>query len=512
VSSGHPPGEVRVFAQYRGDFREQADVAVVGSGPGGAVVAKELAEAGKRVVLLEEGPPLTPQDYEWEGARSMTRTLREAGLRATRGYVMPTMQAICLGGGSLVNSAICPRAPDFTLEQWCTQFELTHTRLTDLNPHYEAVEKFLGIAPTPENVQGARNLLFKRGCDALGYSSEPIPRNVRGCRGSGECFTGCRSRAKQSMDISYVPAAIRAGARVLTSVQVQRVVCEGNRADAVVGQVVAPFTGHQSHRFEVRAKLIVLSAGCMATPVLLQRSGNLANRSGQVGENLQFHPGVAIQGIFPERTDPQFGATQGYQSLHFLRQGFKLETLWAPPGVLAVRTPGFGHALKHRLAEIPYSATWDAISSCHRSLGTVRARRGSLDPLLHWRLDERDLPILQQALWTLAEIFFAAGAHKILPGVHGVADELHSLAEAEPLRSKGLRPRDLVCGGNHVFSTARMHGDPRRGVVNEYGKCHDIENLWIADTSVFPQSPSVNPMLTCMALARRTAHAIAERV
>ena len=507
-----PSGEIRVFAQYGEDFREEADVVVVGSGPGGAVVAKELAEAGKRVVLLEEGPPVTPQDYEWDGARSMTRTLREGGLRATRGYVMPTMQAICLGGGSLVNSAICPRAPDFTLERWCTRFELAHTTLSDLSPHYESVEKFLGIAPTPENVQGARNLLFKRGCDALGYSSEPIPRNVRGCRGSGECFTGCRSRAKQSMDISYVPAALRAGARVLTSVQVQKVVSEGRQAHAVVGQVVAPFSGRPSYRFEVRAKVIVLSAGCMATPVLLQRSGELANSSGQVGQNLQFHPGVAIQGIFPERTDPQFGATQGYQSRHFLREGFKLETLWAPPGVLAVRTPGFGHDLKRRLAEIPYSATWDAISSCHSSLGTVRARRGTLDPALVWHLDERDLPILQRALWVLAEIFFAAGARKILPAVHGVAEELHSLSEAEPLRSKRLHPKDVVCGGNHVFSTARMHGDPRRGVVDELGRCHDLENLWIADTSVFPQSPSVNPMLTCMALAHRTAHAIAERV
>jgi choline dehydrogenase-like flavoprotein len=512
VASAGQTGDVRVFAQYDRDFSEEADVAVVGSGPGGAVVAKELAEAGRRVVLLEEGPPFTPDDFEWEGTRSMTRTLREGGLRATRGYVMPTMQAICLGGGSLVNSAICPRSPDFTLERWCTQFQLERTTRADLDPHYESVEKFLGIAPTPDNVQGKRNLLFKRGCDALGYSSEPIPRNVRGCRGSGECFTGCRSRAKQSMDISYVPAAIRAGARVLTSVQVQEIRSEGRRATAIVGRVTAPFTGKLSHRFEVRAKVIVLAAGCMATPVLLQRSGGLANASHQVGENLQFHPGVAIQGIFPERTDPQFGATQGYQSLQFLREGFKLETLWAPPGVLAVRTPGFGLELKRHLGDLPYSATWDAIASCNHSTGTVRAVRGTLDPALAWRLDPRDVTILQRALWVLAEIFFAAGARTILPGVHGMSEEMHSLVEAEPLRSKPLRPTDVVCGGNHVFSTARMHGDPRQGVVDEDGKCHDLDNLWIADTSVFPQSPSVNPMLTCMALAHRTAGVIASRV
>jgi len=504
-------GEVRVFADYDRDFTEQADVCVVGSGPCGAVVARELAHAGRRVVLVEEGPPFTPGDYVQEGGLSMARTLREGGLRATRGYVMPTMQAIALGGGSLVNSAICPRAPESVLAGWCTEFELAHTSRKDLDPHYDAVADFLGIAFTPEAVQGPRNLLFRDGCEALGYASEPIPRNVRGCRGSGECFTGCRPRAKQSMDVSYVPAAIRDGARVLTSARAERVVATGRRAEAVLGRVVEPFTGRPGPRFRVNARAVVLAAGCVATPVLLQRSGGLANGSGQAGRNLQFHPGVAITGVFPEPTHPEFGATQGYQSLHFIEEGFKLETLWAPPGVLAVRTPGFGLALKERLAEIPYSATWDAIASCHRSTGRVVPRRRSMDPVLHYRLHAADVPILQSALWRLAEIFFAAGARKILPGIHGLPDEMHSLAEAEAIRRKPLRPTDVVTGGNHVFCTTRMHGDPARGVVDEWGRCHDLENLWIADTGIFPRSSGVNPMFTGMALAHRQAGVLLDR-
>ena len=505
-------GEVRVFADYTGDFQEEADAVVVGSGPTGAVVAYELAATGKRVVLLEEGPPFTPDDFVLEGARSMTRTLREGGLRTTRGHVVPTMQAIALGGGSLMNSAICPRAPEAALDAWCTNFELSRTTRKDLDPHYDAVGDFLGIAPTPDDVQGPRNLLFRDGCRALGYSSEPIPRNVRGCRGSGECFTGCRSRAKQSMDVSYVPAAIRAGARVLTSVRVERVETTGRRADAVVGRVVEPFTGKAGARFRVRARLVVLAAGCMATPVILLRSGNLANRSEQVGRNLQFHPGVAITGIFPEPTHPQFGATQGYQSLHFLDEGFKLETLWAPPAVLAVRTPGFGLAFKERLAEVPYSATWDAIASCHRSLGRVTPRRRSMDPVLHYQLHPEDVKILQRALYVLAEIFFAAGARKIQPGVHGLPEEMHSLAEADAIRTRAMRATDLVCGGNHAFCTTRMHGDPTKGVVDEDGQCHDLENLYIADTGIFPRCSSVNPMFTGMALAHRQAGLIADRL
>jgi choline dehydrogenase-like flavoprotein len=509
VSALPRDGEVRVFAQYDRDFHEQADAVVVGSGPAGAVAAHELTRAGLRVVVVEEGPPFTPGDFELDGALSMARTLREGGLRTTRGTVMPTMQAICLGGGSLVNSAICVRAPDFVLDRWCEQFQLRATTRADLDPHYDAVGEFLGIAPTPEAVLGRRNLLFRRGCEKLGYASEPIQRNVRGCRGSGECFTGCRSRAKQSMDISYLPAAMRGGARVLSSARVERLLGDGERATGVAGRIVAPFSGRPGPRFRVTAPRVVLAAGCMATPVLLHKSGNLANRSGQVGENLQFHPGVAAMGVFEERVDPAFGATQGFQSLEFLPEGFKLETLWAPPAILSVRMPGSGAALKERLARIPNSAVWDAIASCNRSLGRVRPRRGSLDPQLVWHLHPDDVPILAQALYTLCEIFFAAGAHTVLPGVHGIADEIHRLEEAEVLRAGGLRGNHLVLGGNHAFCSTRMHGDPARGVVDELGRSHDVRGLWIVDTGIFPQCPSVNPMWTAMALAHRAAPAIA---
>lgn len=503
---------VRVFAEYTRDFDEVCDVVVVGSGPGGAVVARELAAAGKDVVLLEEGPPFTTEDFEIDGAISMARTMREGGLRATRGTVLATMQANALGGGSLVNSAICVRAPAFTLDGWCDEFDLRRTTRADLDPHYQAVEDFLGIAPTPDEVQGARNLLFRDACAALGYSSEPIPRNVRDCQGTGECFTGCRVRAKQSMDISYVPAAIRDGARVLSSVQVQRLLTRGSHVWGVEGQVVRPFSEELTHRFRVQARVVVLAAGCMATPVLLQRSGNFANGSGQVGENLQFHPGVAAMGVFPEPTHPEFGATQGYQSLEFVRDGYKLETLWAPPGVFGVRLPGLGFELKKNLSLIPRSAIWDAIATCNRSKGRVQARRRGLDPSLRWRLDPKDLTVLAAGLWRVVELLFAAGAERVLPGVHGIPEELRSMEEARRFEDRELRATDFTLAGNHAFSSTRMHGDGRMGVVDEDGRCHEADNLYLADTGILPRSPSVNPMLTLMALAHRTAGVIADRL
>jgi choline dehydrogenase-like flavoprotein len=503
-------GEVRVFAGYDGDFREEADVVVVGSGPCGSVAAYELARAGRRVVLVEEGPPVVPEDFVLDGSLSMTRLMREAGLRTTTGSVMPTMQAICLGGASVVNSAMCIRPPGFVFERWCREFELERTAPADLAPHFEAVAEFLGIAPTARDVLGLRNQLFARGCDALGYSSEPSPRNVKGCVGSGECFTGCRARAKQSMDISYVPAAMRLGARVLTSLQVQSIRTQGRRATGVEGQVVEPFTGRRSHRFRIDARAVVLAAGCMASPLLLKRSGDLANESGQVGENLQFHPGVSVMGIFPDPTRPSFGATQGYQSLHFLEQGFKLEVLWAPPGVMAVRLPGLGLDYKRWLACMSHAAMFDAIVCCERSSGRVRPRRGGLDPSIQFHLDPVDVRTLQRATHEQVKIFLAAGAHTVLPGVSGLPDTMRSLEEAEILATAELRATQFSAASTHAFCTTRMHGDRGRGVVDEMGRCYDHDGLYVVDTGIFPRSPSVNPMYTGMALAHRAAGAIAQ--
>ncbi len=503
----NPHAGVKVYADYTSDWVVDAEVVVVGSGPGGAVVAKELAEAGLDVVLVEEGPPFGTKDFTPEAGASMHRILRESGTRATRGNMfIPTMQANALGGGSLINSAICARAPEWVWHKWsdATGIDLS---ADEMAPHFARVEEFLFVAPTPTDVQGDRNLKFKKGCDAIGISSEPTWRNVKGCRGSAECFTGCRNGAKKSTDVSYVPAAIRAGARVFTSARVEEVVADGRRATAVRGHVVAPFTGHEGFGFEVRAKRVVLAAGCMQTPVILQKSG-VATSSGYVGRELMLHPGLAIMAVYPEVIDPWKGATQGFHSLHFLREGIKLEVLWSPPGVLAARMPGLGHDYQRHLLTYERMAPFDVIIAADRSRGEVKAKRGGWEPDIRFNFDDDDVRLIQRGLGILSDICWAAGAEAILPGLHGIPEEIRSQRESEVIRTMKLRGSDTIAAANHAFGSTRMSRDPNRGVVDDRGKCHGYENLYIADTGIFAGSPAVNPMLTCMALADRIAQGI----
>lgn len=511
-TTADPHTGVQEFADYRGNIHESCDVLVVGAGPGGAVVAKELAEAGHDVILLEEGPPVSKREFTQEAGEAMQRLLREGGSRAAQGnLVTPTMQAIALGGGSLINSAICARPPAWIFDKWAERTGTRDTTLDVLLPHFESVEKQLGVEPTPENVQGERNLRFKAGCDALGISCEPTWRNVQGCRGSGECFTGCRNGAKKSVDVSYVPAAIRAGARVFTSIRVERVVAEGRSARGIEGRIVEPFTQKEHGKARFDAKMVVLAAGCMATPIILLKSG-LANSSGLVGKDLRFHPGLAVMAMFPEKIDPWKGATQGYHSLAFLEEGLKFEVLWSPPAVLATRMPGLGHEYQRHLLKYDHLAPFDVICAADNSVGEVKPRMGSLDPDIRYHFDRRDVDIMRKGLGILSDICWAAGAEAILPGLNGVPEVLESKRDAEVIRHAPLEANDTIAASNHAFCTTRMSADPKRGVVDETGRCHDLDNLYIADTGIFAASSGVNPMLLCMALADRVASLIAQRV
>ncbi len=507
-----PHAGVKEFADYKGDIHATCDVLVVGSGPGGAVVAKELAEAGHDVILVEEGPPFKKDEFTQEAGEAMQRMLREGGSRAAQGnLVTPTMQAVALGGGSVINSAICARPPDWIFDKWSERTGTRDITLAELTPHFERVEKQLGVAPTPDEVQGERNMRFKQGCEKLGISCEPTWRNVRGCRGSGECFTGCRNGAKKSVDISYVPAAMRAGARVYCSVRVDRVTADGRMARTVEGRIVEPFTRTEHGRARFDAKVVVLAAGCMATPLILLKSG-IANSSGFVGKDLRFHPGLAVMAMFPDKIDPWTGATQGFHSLHYLEQGLKFEVLWSPPAVLATRMPGLGHEYQRHLLQYDRLAPFDVICAADHSSGVVKPRLGSHDPDIQFHFDQRDVDIMRMGLGILSDICWAAGAESILPGLNGIPEVISSKADAEVIRHAPLKANDTIAASNHAFCTTRMSPDPKRGVVNEDGRCHDLDNVFIADTGIFAASPGVNPMLLCMALADRVAKKIDQQI
>lgn len=270
----------------RSGFDVRVDAVVVGSGAGGAVAAANLARAGMKVALLEAGPEIRTEDMSRDAPRFLARYFWDGGLRLIGGTTQsPSLQARCLGGSTVVNSAIMLKLPQWVREEWQSETGVALFDSPELDAAYDRVLQRLGVAPTPMAVMGRRNLIAR---DALekhaGIRGGPLPRAVIGCEGCSDCLTGCASGKKQSVDRTYVQDAIADGAEVYTCAHVERVTTEGARAVGVTGRVVDPRGRRRVGRFSVRAKHVVMAAGTMHTPVILQQSG--INPRGRVGATM----------------------------------------------------------------------------------------------------------------------------------------------------------------------------------------------------------------------------------
>ncbi|MEQ9322212.1 MAG: GMC family oxidoreductase, partial [Polyangiaceae bacterium] len=228
------------------------------------------------------------------------------------------------------------------------------------------------------------------------------------------------------------------------------------------------------------------------------------------GRDLRFHPGLAVMAMYEDVIDPWKGATQGYHSLHYLKEGLKFEVLWSPPSVLATRLPGLGHDYQQHLLHYNRMAPFDVIGAADNSSGAVRPRPGSWDPDITFDFHQKDVDQMREGMGILADICFASGCDYILPGLANVPEVLRSKDEARVIRDTPMKANDGIVASNHAFCTTRMSPDPKRGVVDEVGRCHDLDNVYVSDTGNFAASSGVNPMLLCMALADRIAHHIAD--
>ena len=464
-----------------------ADVGVVGTGAGGAVVAKELAEAGLRVALLEEG--------DWHPAQTLTarprdmlvRLYRDAGQIATVGtppIVLPLGRAV--GGTTLVNSGTCFRTPDHVLEAWRTDDGL------ELELDFDRVEAELNVVEVPPQLAGRNAALVRRGAATLGLSGGYLRRNVRGCRGSGVCAYGCPAGAKQHAGETYVPKAVAAGAELLTGVRVRRIHTDRGRVTGVEGGDV-----------RVHAPRVVIAAGAIHTPLLLAR--NRLGR-GPLGRNLSIHPATAARARFDEEVRLWDGVPQSYYVDALAADGIMLEGIAGPPDYLAMSIPRHGAGHRALMLDAPRLAQFGVM--VHDSArGRVRNLLGR--PLIRYDLAPADATRFGRGLELLARIWFAAGAREVVVPVAGVPPLRDG--DTGPLRRAHVRPRDLTLMAFHPLGTARPSADPARGVLDADLQVRGTPGLYVADGSAVPTSLGVNPQITIMALATRLARHIACR-
>jgi choline dehydrogenase-like flavoprotein len=505
---------IRDARAHGAELRERADVCVVGSGAGGAVVASELAAAGLSVVVLEQGHHWTSRDFTQREEEMLPRLFEEAGMRQTVDGGVVILQGRNVGGSTVHNLCYAFRTPPEILRMWRDEHDLPELSDEAMEGPFRRVEERLKVKPILEHEVNALNRLVRQGCETLGYSGFVTRHNRENCVLSGYCILGCSYDAKQSMLVTYVPSADAAGARIHANARAERIEIEGGRARRVLGHAVDG-AGRPGARIEVEAKVIVLSAGAVASPDLLLRSG-LANSSGQVGRNLHLHPAVMAAGVFDEEIHPYRGIPQSYYVDEFIdlerdpHRGVILMPITGFPILTSVNLPGFGRAHFERMKS--FSRTAGLLALLHdRSSGSVAPGKSLSKPEIRYALEPGDAEQLADGLLRCTEVLLAAGAREVLVPYLRDPLLLRPGDDLVAIRRRGVAIGGIQIASTHPQSTCRMGGDPASSVVNAFGETHDVPGLFVADMSVFPTSLGAPPQITTAALADRTAHHVIER-
>ena len=499
-----PEGSVVDGLHVDSDLTDIADYVVIGSGAAGATAALQLSKAGHSVVILEEGPWIRTREFSENVHIAMKQMFRDMGANMASGRsIFPLIQGMCVGGSTTINSAIAWRAPDRIVDRWISHFG-TQDAITNaaLEPHYEELERSLSVRPVADAIGGNHNNMFEPAARARGIRSERVSRYDGGCDASASCLTGCRTGKKLGMNVTYVPQSLHQGARMYTSARALKIESSYGRATAVLAQFGSP-TGP---RLRVHARRgVVVAASAVQTPGILRRSGV---RVPALGKHFQVHLATSMTARFDHDISMDFGATQGFNSTHFVDSDrFKLEALSLPPEMILVRLPGIGPDLMANLLNYPKLLNWAVIVRAEAE-GVVGSVLGK--DFVRYTATPTDISRVRRALRTTSEMMFEAGAKEVFPNVYGMPN-LKSPDDLKAFDDASVDPRAYLMMASHMFGGARMGPDRKTSTVGLDFQVHDSRGIYVVDSSIFPTNIGVNPQHTIMAVARLAATRIIER-
>ena len=529
------------------DEADTVDVLIVGAGAAGAAVAWSLAETRMRIVCLEQGGWMRPDEYpstrrDWEqlAAReySPNPNIRQ---RAEDYPIDDTDSPISVvnfngvGGSTVLYAAHFPRLhpSDFRTRTLDGVGEDWPIAYATLEPFFALNDRMMGVAglagdpaypphelPLPPVPMGSVGLTMAGAFNALGWHWWPsdtaiATRDYEGraaCVNLGPCMTGCAKGAKSSTDVTYWPVALRAGVQLRTHCRVREVLVDGD--DRATGVVY--FDAQGTLRTQ-RAHVVILACNGVGTARLLLNSKSarfpegLANRSGLVGKNLMLHPWGMVRGVFEGDLKAQLGpnscsiwSQQFYEtdaSRGYVR-GYDLQVTRSQGPVSTARYL-LGHGAlpwgaEHHRELRRHFGNMIGIGVCCEDL-PEECNRVTLDPLL---TDSNGIPA--------PKITYRLGENSRRMLEHGVQRAVQALQAAGATSWRAEAP--LRQTGWHLLGTARMGRDPERSVVNEWGRCHDVKNLFIVDGSVFVTGGGVNPTATIQAVALHIADVMKQRL
>ncbi|WP_330185187.1 FAD-dependent oxidoreductase [Nocardia sp. NBC_01503] len=489
------------------------DVVIIGSGAGGGTAAAVLAAAGLDVVVLERGDYYDDRDFGAGELNALTSLYAPGPAGSAEGQITLVAGA-CLGGGTVVNWSTALPTPDAVRQEWA-ELGVPQFAEAEYGDALDVVSERLGVTGDKSPLS-PRDGILERGAQALGWDVDTLPRNVSDACDAGiecgRCGYGCRLGAKQSVTKTWLGDAAGHGARLVVDANVRRIEVKNGRAEAVSALTS---TGAE---IKVAARAVVVAAGAIQTPALLQRSG-LQNKN--IGRHLRLHPAAAVFGVFEEEIRPWEGGLQTRISRHHADldgkgYGVIYETGPIHPG-LATGFMNWRGAADHRATMLDFArSNAVGIITRDRDSGTVEIDKTG-EPIVKYKLSDYDANHLHTGIAGAAQILEAAGAHRIFsghqagvgyePGVRGSHAEFEAACKAA-----GYGPGQCSMGALHIMGSARMGGSAEISATNPDGATWEVANIVVADGSSFPTAPGVNPMVSIEAIAYMTAERLAAQL
>jgi choline dehydrogenase-like flavoprotein len=494
------------------------------------VVAAALAEAGRSVIVLEAGPLVDEASMPRDELAAFDRLYLDHGLVSTWDGSVTLLAGGTVGGGTTVNWMTSIPASEAVREGWASEHGLDGVLGRPWASDVEAIEREIEVAPSTHIPP--KDAIILRGGQALGWDAAPTRRNATACGDCGSCAFGCRRGSKQSGLRAHLARATTAGARLIPLARVQTVLLDETRKRATGVEAVV---GAEGRRLRVHARAVVLAAGALRTPAILQRTG-LDHRA--IGRYLRVHPVPVMAGRFSEPIDMWRGTMQGARSMEFAtaepiagargrtRHVYVIESAPGHPGLLALALPWEGTAAHESVMDgVRHISPLIAVTrdGGEGRLSLTRAGRVRID----YRLDDSGVATLRHALVSMARLLRAAGAEDMIAvgtpptwyrgaaGTSANGDGRACAAFEAALASFDLRPNRGTVFSAHQMGSVRMGVRPADHPVDPWARVRRgdgddavVAGLYVADGSVFPTGIGVNPMVTIMALARRAARTV----
>ena len=460
------------------------DVLVVGSGPGGAVTAMLLAEAGVDVILAEEGASVGINLSKPYSLQEMGSKYRHAGMTVALGNPkMNYVEGCCVGGASEINAGLYNEPSPETIDAWGKAFRISTLEAKTLMPFLKENERLLKVTAMKEGL-GPGSRILKRGAAHLSWSGAEVPRAWN----YGEnTLEGTRN----PMSTTVIPRAIKAGCRLVSSVRIERLEHAGGDAR---------YAWMQDGR-KIFFKTVFVCGGAIQTPFLLLKSGIKRN----IGFSLQAHPAIRTVARFDQLASDEAEGVPVFQITEFKPQLTLGGSFSALPH-LALWLAGNQH-FAAKIADFKRMGIFYALVMVE-GRGSVRCLPGLNEPLVNFNLTDQDLKNLGEGLYKLGQVLFAAGALEIYSPLQ--AEESFSKIDQMLALQKGLDRRRLDVSTIHLFSSCPM-GELPSSAVDSWGRLHGFRNIYINDASMLPSSPGVNPQAVIMGMARRNVAAFLHR-